>query len=280
MVIPRNLGNVMIRVKTSHLPVAAKSHPGMSGKGNEDQFGIAAFTLSAEDPTPVLVAVLADGIGGHQAGEVASEKTVNILLDHIAKSDGHRPTLIIQEAVDQASEAILSQSKANTKQNGMGSTCALVWVIADRLYTATIGDSRIYLFHRGRLQQLSKDHTWIQEALDRAIITPAQIGGHPNAHVIRRYLGSQKPPSADFRIRLHPRENDARTEGRQGMRLQEGDILLLCSDGLTDVVPDAEIERHLRQFGIEAAVPRLIDLANKHGGPDNITIIAVRYIAS
>jgi serine/threonine protein phosphatase PrpC len=266
---------IMIRVKTSQLPVAAKSHPGMSGKGNEDQFGIAAFTLSAKDPTPVLVAVLADGIGGHQAGEVASEKTVNILLDHFAKSDGRHPPLIIQKAVNEASEAILSQSRANTRQSGMGSTCAVVWIIADHLYTATIGDSRIYLLHHGRLQQLSKDHTWIQEALDKTIITPAQIEGHPNAHVIRRYLGSQKPPSADFRIRLHPHESEVRTKGRQGMRLQEGDILLMCSDGLTDVVPDADIESLLNQFTIEKAVPGLVDLANHNGGPDNITVIAI-----
>ncbi len=266
----------MNRVNRSHLPVVAMTHAGKSGKDNEDQFGIAAFTLSEKDITPVLVAVLSDGIGGHRAGEVASEKAVNILLDHIAKSDAKNPSKIIQAGVNKASDAIYTQSLQNSEQHGMGGTCSLTWIIADRLFTATIGDSRIYLLRHGRLQQLSRDHTWIQEALDNQLITPDAVKGHPNAHVIRRYIGSQKPPAADFRIRLNPKENEALTEKRQGMRLLDGDILLLCSDGLTDVVPDHDIEDHLRKYPIKEAVPRLVDLANQNGGPDNITIIAIQ----
>ena len=126
---------------------------------------------------------------------------------------------------------------------------------------------------------MSRDHTWIQEALDKQIITPDEVKGHPNAHVIRRFIGSQRPPAADFRIRLNPQESEKLTENRQGMRLLDGDILLLCSDGLTDVVPDHDIEGHLRNYAITEAVPRLVDLANQNGGPDNITIIAIQIQA-
>ncbi len=269
----------MIKAEKSHLPVVAMTHAGMSGKENEDQFGVAAFTLSEKDATPVLLAVLSDGIGGHRAGEVASEMAVQIIMDHIARSDASHPKEIMKAAVEKASDAIQKQSRQNEEQHGMGGTCSLAWIIGDRLHATTIGDSRLYLIRRKHLQQVSHDHTWIQEALDKGIITPEEVKGHPNAHVIRRYLGSQKPPDPDFRLRLKPHESDAQSEAHQGMRLQHGDILLLCSDGLTDVVPDVEIEDHFARLPIAAAIPKLIDLANKNGGPDNITAVAIQVQA-
>jgi protein phosphatase len=157
----------------------------------------------------------------------------------------------------------------------MGGTCALVWITRDRLYTATVGDFRIYLLRSGKLIQLSTDHTWIQEALERGILTADEARGYPNTHVIRRYLGSPKPPEIDFRMQLSPRQNDIQAENNQGVKLLPNDTLLLCSDGLTDVVSPVEIQATLEKHSVEQAARTLVDLANKHGGPDNITAIVI-----
>ena len=227
----------MKRVEKTHLPVAALTHPGMKGKNNEDRFGVSAFRMSNPTATPVLLAILSDGIGGHRAGEVASEMAVNLISQHVADSDGRQPAHIMNEAILLASQSIHQQAQEKAEQQGMGATCACAWIAGDRLFTATVGDSRIYLMRDDTIQQLSTDHTWIQEAIDRGLLQPDQINGHPNAHVIQRYLGSPTPPEVDFRIRLSGSEGDS----NQGMQLLPGDRLLLCSDGLTDLVEDEEI---------------------------------------
>ena len=192
----------MIHNEKTHLPVAALTHPGMKGKNNEDRFGVSAFRLPTQPPTPVLLAILSDGIGGHRAGEVASELAVNTIIHYAANSDGKDPRQILQEAITYASQAIQQQAQQNSEQAGMGATCACAWITGEYLITATIGDSRIYLMRGEEIHQISTDHTWIQEALERGILQPDQVTGHPNAHVIRRYLGSPNPPEVDFRIRL------------------------------------------------------------------------------
>jgi protein phosphatase len=166
----------------------------MKGKNNEDRFGVSAFRTPTQPPVPVLFAILSDGIGGNRAGEVASELAVNLISQHAAESDGKNPPQIMEEAIHRASEQIRQQAQEKLEQQGMGATCACVWIAGDRLYTATVGDSRIYLMRGEIIYQLSIDHTWIQEALERGLIQPDQVTGHPNAHVIRRYLGSPAAP--------------------------------------------------------------------------------------
>jgi protein phosphatase len=247
----------MIRVEKTHLPVAALTHPGMKGKNNEDRFGVSAFRTQAQPPVPVLLAVLSDGIGGNRAGEVASELAVNLIIHHAAESDGKNPPQIMEEAIHTASEQIRMQAQERPEQHGMGATCACVWIAGDRLYTATVGDSRIYLMRGEAIYQLSVDHTWIQEALERGLIQSDQINGHPNAHVIRRYLGSPVLPEVDFRLRMLENggptsdETPAQASQNQGMRLQTNDRLLLCSDGLTDLVSGDEIRDAFRQMSLE-----------------------------
>ena len=126
-----------------------------------------------------------------------------------------------------------------------------------------------------RIRQLSTDHTWIQEALDSGLLTPDQVEGHPNRHVIRRYLGAPQPPNIDFRLCLTNGESDQQALQNQGMILKPADRLLLCSDGLTDLVSDAEILEAFDNKTAEVAVESLIDLANQRGGHDNITVISV-----
>lgn len=266
----------MIRVTRAHLNVDAQTHAGMTGKNNEDRYAVASFVLDKRDRTPVVFAVLADGIGGHRAGEVAAELAVNHMMQVIARSDGHHIRRTIEEAVIEASDAIAAHSESNENLKGMGSTCATAWIVGDKLHTAYVGDSRIYLVRGGRIQQLTVDHTWVQEAIERGVLTPEMARQHPNVHVIRRYLGSPTPPDPDFRLKLFNDEGDQHAENNQGLQLQPSDILLLCSDGLTDLVWNDEILEVIRSKpNVKEAARALVELANSRGGHDNITVVLI-----
>ena len=266
----------MIRIQRAHLHVEAQTHAGMTGKNNEDRYAVASFVLDDENKTPVLFAVLADGIGGHRAGEVAAELAVNHIMQVVAKSDGKHIRQTVEKAVTEASEAIAAHSASNENLKGMGATCAIAWIIGDRLYTAYVGDSRIYLMRAGRIQQLTVDHSWVQEAIEKGLITPEMARDHPNVHVIRRYLGSPEPPEPDFRLKFFDGEGDQQAEANQGLQLLPDDVLLLCSDGLTDLAWNDEILETVRTRGnIKDAARSLIDLANSRGGHDNITVVLI-----
>ena len=128
----------MIPSERAHLQVAAQSHPGMSGKNNEDRYAVSAYQLSRDDPTPVVLAVLCDGIGGHRAGEVAAEMAVNTITQAIASSSGAHPVETIRQAVIAASDEIYNHAQMDPAQRGMGATCATVLVAGTRLYAATV----------------------------------------------------------------------------------------------------------------------------------------------
>jgi PPM family protein phosphatase len=266
----------MIRIARAHLNVDAQTHAGLAGKNNEDRYAVASFVLDKRDRIPVLFAVLADGIGGHRAGEVAAELAVNHMMQAVARSDGRHIRESIEEAVIEASEAIAAHAASNENLQGMGATCATAWIVGDKLHTAYVGDSRIYLIRGGRIQQLTVDHTWVQEAIDKGILTPEAARQHPNVHVIRRYLGSPAPPDPDFRLKLFNDEGDQHAENNQGLQLRPNDILLLCSDGLTDLVWNDEILEVIRSKpNLREASRALIELANSRGGHDNITVVLI-----
>ena len=266
----------MIRTVRSHLNVEALSHPGMTGKNNEDRYAVASFQLDDHNKMPVLFAVLADGIGGHRGGEVAADLAVNHIMQAVAKSDGRHIRHTIEEAVAEASGAIASHAASNEDLKGMGATCAIVWIVGDLLHTAYVGDSRIYLMRAGQIQQLTTDHTWVQEAMEKGILTPEQARTHPNVHVIRRYLGSADPPEPDFRLKRFDGEDDQQAEHNQGIQLLPNDVLLLCSDGLTDLVWNDEILEIVRSKPtLKEASRSLVELANSRGGHDNTTVILI-----
>jgi protein phosphatase len=266
----------MIPADSAHFPVFAVTDPGKSGKNNEDNYAVSAHTLSESDPTPSIVAIIADGVGGHQAGEVASSLAVEMISQIIAESDANKPLATLEEAFFQTNQAIYSQATINPANAGMSTTAACAWVIGDHLYLASMGDSRIYLRRGDSFIQLTIDHTWVQEAIESGILTPEQAHSHPNAHLIRRYLGSKQPAIPDFRLHLGPTESDQQAVANQGMRLEPGDYLLLCSDGLTDLVSNDEINTALGNKPLQKALDGLIELANKRGGHDNITIIGIQ----
>jgi PPM family protein phosphatase len=264
----------MNRSQHTHLSVAALSHAGMIGKNNEDRYSVSSYT--DEEGKPVLFAIVSDGIGGHRAGEVAAELAVNYIVQHVSESTGRDPLQIMESAIHAASEVIASRSASKADQQGMGATCACVWVEGPRLYIAYVGDSRTYLIRDGKIQRLTIDHTWVQEAVEKGIILPEQARDHPNVHVIRRHLGSVELPEVDFRLRLSNDDDGQKARENQGSHLLPGDILLMCTDGLTDLVWDDEILRVITTRNtLKAAAEDLVAQANERGGYDNITVVLI-----
>jgi len=266
-------------IKTEETPylIYTKTHPGMKGKQNEDRFGVSAFEVSKDNPEPVLLAVLSDGIGGHRAGEVAAEIVVEKISAWVAEAtDLNEPLLLLQQAVVNANQSVYEESLKDYGRTGMGATCACVLIKGKQLFIASVGDSRIYLLRNKRLIQLSTDHTWIQEALDAGLIQAQEANGHPNAHVIRRYLGAAQAPDVDFRLKLRPYEDEIAQINNQGQILFSQDVIFLCSDGLTDLVSDQEIGSILEHKNLDDALEQLTGLANARGGHDNITMVAIK----
>jgi protein phosphatase len=263
----------MIRTTHAHLHIAAVTHPGMAGKENEDRLAVSSYRIGENDANRSVFAIVSDGIGGHRAGEVAAEMAVESISHMVAQSDASRPVEILDNAIQVTSDAIASKGKENTHRVGMGTTCACAWVIGNQLFTASVGDSRIYLLRHAGLMQLTVDHTWVQEAVEKGIMDPKDVRNHPNVHVIRRYLGSSKTPRADIRLRLATDETDTQSRSNQGLRLLPGDLLLLCTDGLTDVVKDSEIAQTVSGQDLQSAAQALVDLACARDGKDNITVV-------
>ena len=266
----------MKRTDQGHLITTAMTDPGLSGKNNEDRFSITTYQSGTSDMTPVLLAVLADGIGGHRAGEIAADIVVKRVSQHIAQSSELTLPSMLIEAMHLASQEVYIAASNDTRLYGMGATCVAALILGDRLYIAAVGDSRIYHIRDKSIQQVTIDHTWIQEALDMGLLRPEQVNNHPNAHVIRRYMGSPSPPVVDVRLRLSSNEQDEEMLGNQGYKLEPHDRIILCSDGLTDLVSDHEIRNAFQRRAIQDAVQYLINLANQRGGYDNITLIAIQ----
>lgn len=261
----------MIPVENAHLRIAAATDPGMKGKNNEDQYSVTAFKLPGTPQKSVLFAIVADGIGGHRAGEVAADIAVEVISDKVAFSDGSQPVQTMQSAIIQASQAIQAQGNQKADQIGMGTTVVCVWIEDDRLYAAHVGNSRLYLLRAKKLYQLNIDHTWVKEAVDAGALTPEQARSHPHANIIRRYLGSPTPPDVDLRIRTD--RSQVYSEANQGFRLRPGDRLLLCSDGLNDMLADQRIHEELKAEDLHESAAELIRAANMRGGKDNITVV-------
>ncbi|MCD6426123.1 MAG: serine/threonine-protein phosphatase [Anaerolineales bacterium] len=267
----------MIPSKQPHLDSSAITDPGSKGRLNEDAFEITAFTISEDDDTPVLLAIIADGIGGHKAGEIASKIAVATIISSVAESDGTDPLWILKSALLEANHSITSEAETDESRKGMGSTVACALVIDSALYIATLGDSRLYLVRDNVIQQLNIDHTWVQEALEVGVINSKEARNHPRRHLIRSYLGSSDPIHPDLRLYMDSEENQEQAKANQGLPLVPGDQVLICTDGLTDLVNDEEI---LEIIGGEDSkdeqLQKLVDLANLRGGHDNITAVVLQ----
>jgi len=264
----------MIPTPHSDLVVGQGTHPGETGKNNEDRFGVSSYY--GEGGEQVTLAVIADGIGGNQAGEVASDLAVKTILRSVGRSSGTDYADILNQALTQTASAVYEAAKARTDLRGMGTTCVAALIAGRRLYTAYIGDSRAYLARRGGILQTTVDHTFVQEAIEHGLLTPEEAKNHPHRHVVRRHLGADPNVRADFRLRLSETEPPEIAMRNQGVLLDPGSRLVLCSDGLSDLVEPDEILRILDRNAPQGAVDELILLARKRGGHDNITVIILQ----
>ncbi len=260
----------------SNLITAASTHPGETGKNNEDRYALLFFRAPGGEP--VTAAIVCDGVGGHNAGEVASDLAVRIIGEHLAQSDGHDYPLVFRDAVSAASWRIAELADQDNQHRGMATTCAIAVVHGRRLYVAYVGDSRLYLYRHAAdaFRQVSVDHTWLQAAVEYGLIKPEDMATHPNQHVLLRHLGGKTETQADLRLRLTDEETPEQSQANQGLRLEAGDMVLVCSDGLSDLVATDEIGAVLRDQAPQAAVEHLSQLARQRGGYDNITLLVLR----
>ena len=262
--------------------IGKATDPGRSGKNNED--ALAVFEVDWQDDLKlrrVQVAVVADGIGGNNAGEVASK----IAVDQVQATMRAEPTMAIDErmelALQQANRAIFNTGQNSPELLGMGSTLVMAAIADDVLYVAHVGDSRAYVVRGGVASRLTLDHTWAQEAIEIGRLTPEEARRHPNRNVIKRFLGVDETLAVDHQIvDLAQAAGEIEGPGRWPMtgqlRLQPGDTVLLCSDGLTDELSDAEVQAVMRKYEPQAAAEQLVAQANAHGGRDNITVVLLR----
>ena len=227
-----------------------RTHVGLVRQQNEDCAWI--------DQALNIYAV-ADGMGGHMAGEVASAMAIEAVKG-MAKS-GERPGVsVMREMVFAGHEAIYTHALRNPQCAGMGTTLSVLWHSGGYAYIAHVGDSRIYRLRGGELEQITQDHSLVEELVRARIITKEQARTHPRRNIITRALGTRGENTPDM----------------LAADVCKGDIWLLCSDGLTGMVEDDVICRTLREYPLEQAADRLIDLALKAGGKDNVTLVLYR----
>ncbi|MDQ3697917.1 MAG: Stp1/IreP family PP2C-type Ser/Thr phosphatase [Gemmatimonadota bacterium] len=239
------------------LAVAARTDTGMIRSSNED-----AYYKDVDAERGLFV--VADGMGGHAAGEVASDMAVQILarelgtLRDIKAADAEAT---VAAALKRTNRAIYDRMLAESDKQGMGTTASVLIVAGGSYLIGQVGDSRVYLLRDGALRQLTKDHSYVQEQVDAGVLTPEQARYHPYSNVITRCVGASAAVEPDtFRGEV-----------------QTGDVFLVASDGLTGMVDD---RRLLRLLSARAAPSRLVDAliaeANGRGGLDNITAIVVQ----
>lgn len=263
----------MIPTPHSAHDVHQGTHPGETGKNNEDR--LAVHNFYGDGGEAVTLALICDGIGGNRAGEVASDLAVKVISEAVGRSSGSDYTAILDQAMSLAARSVYESASGQAEFKGMGTTCAAALLVGRRLYTAYAGDSRIYLARRGKIIATTVDHTFVQEAIEMKLLTPDEAKNHPHRHVVRRHLGGDPNVKADFRLRLSESEKPEQSMRNQGVLLDPGSKLLLCSDGLSDLVEAPEILKVLQKSKPRGAVETLIKLARERGGHDNITVIAI-----
>ena len=210
-----------------------------------------------------VLVVVADGMGGHSAGEVASQMAAE-LIPRLYYDAGGEPQEALKRAVEEANRQIHAASLEDESKQGMGTTCTALVLLGGQAFAAHVGDSRLYMLREGKVYLLTEDHSAVMEMVKLGLITMEQARHHEDKNVILRALGTAP-------------EVEVATLEPFSVRL--GDQYLLCSDGLYDLVPDDEIERELQAAeDIHAAAERLITLAKARGGHDNITVAVAAVV--
>lgn len=243
------------------LDFALKTHAGQVRPLNEDAIGA--------DPSCGLFA-LADGLGGYNAGEVASVMAISSTLERLAGAlDASRgaeerftPEEALYDTITDINVSIYNAALNSAAFEGMATTLVVTWFLGDRLWVAHTGDSRVYRYRGDHLEQLTRDHSFSQELLDAGMVTEEEARILPAKNLVTRALGAS--PEIEPEV--------------QEVEVELGDVILLCSDGLTEMVGSYEIAGLLAASGadLQESARRLVDLANEAGGRDNISVVVVR----
>jgi protein phosphatase len=221
------------------------SHTGFVRGNNEDAFLV--------DPGHALFAV-ADGVGGHRGGEVASRTAIEALRAAVASGRS------VQDAITSANEAVIERARADAELTGMGTTMTAMVVADGQVLIGHVGDSRAYLLHDGALSRVTEDHSLVEELVREGRLTPEQAESHPRRNIVTRALGLDEPVEVD----VYP------------LDVVQGDRIILCSDGLTTMVRERDIERIARgEPDPQRAAEQLVDAANDAGGEDNTSVVVV-----
>lgn len=237
--------------------VSARTHQGKVRDNNEDAY----FTTAREG-----MFLVADGMGGHRAGEVAAAICRDTIKDQLlaVKSFDH-PEEVIRAAFGTAQDQIVAEAAKAEERKGMGCTAVFLLLRDQRFYCAHVGDSRVYLFRRGEMKQMTRDHSYVEELFIRGLISEEEKANHPYKNQITRYLGSKQKLEVD--IISGPVWNN--------------DLFLLCTDGLPDAVEPAKIAEIMGKHDSnpEAIAKELEATALENGARDNVTVAVVRVIA-
>jgi serine/threonine protein phosphatase PrpC len=248
-----------LATKQLRLEVAQLTDVGRKREHNEDNM---AYVIP-KDPQVMAkkgaLFIVADGMGGHAAGEVASEIAVDTVSNVYYQDDSDDVAYSLLHAIKRANALIHQRAAENMLRSGMGTTCVAAVLRGNMAYIANVGDSRAYLVRDGQVKQVSQDHSWVAEQVRAGLLTEDQARTHAQRNVITRCLGTQ----ADVEIDVFPEQ------------LEDKDALVLCTDGLSGLVSDDEIRRIVDQSGPQDSVYHLVQRANENGGPDNITAIVV-----
>jgi len=228
----------------------SKTDKGNKRENNED-------FIFAPKESGGYFAVVADGMGGHMAGEVASRLVVDTIIDSLKNISPEDITeKVLTNTLTLANKIILNESYVDRQKEGMGSTATVAVFNGAKVMIGHVGDSRGYLFRERKLSQITKDHSYVQMLVDNGIITEKEASDHPAKNIITRAVGIDKDLDVDIYT----------------LQLKKGDTVLLCSDGLNVAVSDNEIETILGR-GAENAADALIEAALKQGGTDNISVV-------
>ena len=229
---------------------------GQKRKINQD------YVFVSQDPVgnlPNLFAV-ADGMGGHNAGDYASSHAVQILVDEIRGDADYNPVKVIRHAIETANTEIVDRAQKDEKLRGMGTTMVVATVVGHYAYVANVGDSRLYVIQK-QIQQVTKDHSLVQEMVRMGELSAEEARNHPDKNIITRALGAEETVDIDF----------------FDMKLEPGSTILMCSDGLSNMVEDKKMEEIILNpdEDIVWKGKTLVQEANQNGGKDNIAIILI-----
>lgn len=217
------------------------------------------FVFASDTPVGCLpnLLIVADGMGGHQAGDTASRYTVEVIVDSIKRSRERNPIRVLRTAIETANEKVLDKAADDERLKGMGTTVVAATVVDEYLYVANVGDSRLYLV-RDHIKQITRDHSLVEEMVRLGEISREQARNHPDKNIITRAIGARRRIAVDF----------------FDLSLEKGDIILLCSDGLSNMIDDAEIEQIIKSGKeLPKIAMDLIAKANQNGGKDNIAVV-------